>query len=258
MRIPFACLLLLSACVPAWGTDLPAFPFINVTGVATREVAPDLAKVSFTVTARDPSAEVAANTVATQTQAALDLLTAGGIAPADIDAHGLAKQVVFDREPGGISSGPRRAATPRYEVSRSIAVLVRKVASWPDLGTKLLEMPNVENLEVRFDRADRKALEAELMAEAAHDAERRAGQMASGFGQRLGAVQAISQDPFEQISDRFLRADMRYAYAGEPTLGAPMFKVSAGQGLAAQLLVPATIPLFATVNAIYRLESAAH
>jgi uncharacterized protein YggE len=255
MRTLVACFLLLAAGVPAWGTDLPAFPFINVTGVATREVAPDLAKVSFTVTARDASFEVAANTVATQTQAALDLLTAAGIDSADIDAHGVAKQVVFDRESGGISSGPRRPGTPRFDVSRSIAVLVRKVASWPDLATKLLEMPNVEDLEAHFDRTDRKALEAELLAEAAHDAERRAGLMAGGFGQHLGAVQAVSQDPFEQISDRFLRADMRYAYAGSPTLGVSggMRRVSAQQ-----VLVPATIPLGTSINAIYRLEGAAH
>ena len=254
MRVPCG-LVLLAVVVPAWGTDLPAFPFINVTGVATREVAPDLAKVSFTVTARDASFEVAANTVATQSQAALDLLTAGGIEPADIDAHNIAKRVVFERESGAISSGPRRQGAPLYEVSRSIAVLVRTVAARPDLAMKLLRMPDVEDLEAHFDRTDRKALEAELLTEAAHDAERRAGLMAGGFGQHLGAVQAISQDPFEQVSDRFLRADTRYLYAESPTAGltAGMHRVSAEQ-----VLVPATIPLGTSVNAIYRLEGAAH
>jgi len=79
--------------------------------------------------------------------------------------------------------------------------------------------------------------------------------MAAGFGQHLGAVQAVSQDPFEEISMRFLRADMRYRYLGEATAGVVVAAARVTSG--AQVLVPPAIPLGATVNAIYRLESAA-
>lgn len=260
MKIRFAWLLL-AAATPVWGTDLPAFPFINVTGTAAREVAPDLAKISFLVTARDASAEIAATTVATQTQATLDLLSAAGVQPSDMDAHGVAKQVVFDRESGGLSSAARRGATPRYEVSRAFAVLLRKVASWPELGAKLLAMPNVEEVEARFDRTDRKALEAELLTAAAHDAQQQAELMAAGFAQRLGPVQAISQEPFEDISGRYLRPNLRYAYGGGgggPTFGMSEVVVTSRRIGAEQIAVPATIPLRAAVNAIYRLEGAAH
>ena len=252
MRIPFGWLLL-AAIAPAWGGDLPAYPFINVTGHALKAVSPDLARINFTVKARDANAEAAARAVAERVEAALAQLAAAGVAAADIDAPGVAKDVVFDRE-SGVSGGTRRGP-PRYEVSRSFSVLLRKVASWPELGTKLLEMPNVEALGAQFDRTDRPALEAELLAAAAHDAQQRAERMAAGFGQHLGAVQAISQDPFEEISTRFLRADMRYAYETDR-----MFKLSAGRNdsPASQVLVPATIPLAASVNALYRLESAAH
>ena len=252
MRVPI-CWLLLAAVAPAWGGDLPAYPFINVTGHALKAVTPDLAKVNFTVKARDPSAEVAARTAGERAQQVLDLLTAAGVAPADIDAHEVAKEVIFDRD-SGFSSGGARRGPPHYEVSRSFSVLLRKVASWPELGTRLLEMPNIEGLGTQFDRTDRPALEAELVAAAAHDAQQRAERMAAGFGQHLGAVQAISQDPFEEISARLLRADMRYAYEADR-----MFKLSAaGNDSASQVLVPATIPLAASVNAIYRLESAPH
>jgi uncharacterized protein len=252
MRMPFAWLLL-AVVVPAWGSDLPAFPFINVTGHAVKAVTPDLARVSLTIKARDPSAEVAARAVADRVQEVLDLLAKAGIATADIDAHAIAKEVVFERDPG-FSNGARRGP-PRYEVSRTFSVVLRNLAAWPELGTRLLEMPTVEDLEAQFDRTDRAALEAELLSAAAHDAQQRAERIASGFGERLGAVQAISQDPFEEISGRFLRADMRYAYEGSPTagLGAPR-----GHGEAAQVLVPPTIRAGASVNAIYRLEGAAH
>jgi uncharacterized protein YggE len=255
MKTRLLYLLIIAAVAPAGATDLPAFPFINVTGQAIRKVSPDLARVNFTVKARDASAEVAARTVAQRAQEAIDLLTAGGIAAADIDAHGVAKEVVFERELG-VSSGPRRGA-PRYEVSRAFAVLVRNVSSWPDIGAKLLEMQNVEDLSAQFDRTDRPALEAELLAAAAHDAQQRAEHIAAGFGQRLSAVQAISQDPFEGISSRFLSPTGGLNVPAEETR---MFKVSvtAGRITGAQLLVPASIPLGASVNAIYRLEGTQH
>jgi uncharacterized protein YggE len=255
MRVAFAWLLL-AVVAPAWGRDLPAFPFINVTGHALKSVAPDLARVNFTVKARDPSAEVAARTAGDRAQQVLDLLTASGVAPADIDAHEITKEVIFDRD-SGFSSGGTRRGPPRYEVSRSFSVLLRKVASWPELGRKLLEMPNIEDVGAQFDRTGRDALEAELLTAAARDAQQRAERLAAGFGQRLGAVQAVSQDPFEEISVRFLRADMRHAasaYAGSPVAEVI---VAGARVTGAQLLVPATIELAQSVNAIYRLESAA-
>ena len=251
MKARYLWLLMLASAAPAWATDLPAFPFINVSGHAMRAVSPDLARINFTVKARDASAEVAAHAVSERAQEVLDLLAANGIAAADIDAHGVAKQVVFERDSG--TSGGARRGPPRYEVSRSFSILLRNLASWPDVGTKLLEMQNVEDLEAQFDRTDRQALEAELLVAAAHDAQQQAERLAAGFGQRLGAVQAVSQEPFLAISDLYLRADTRYAYAGSRA-----FKVSAGRVSAAEVLVPATIPLAASVNAIYRLESAQH
>jgi uncharacterized protein len=253
MKISFAWLLL-AVVAPVWGSDLPAYPFINVTGHALKTVTPDLARINLTVKARDPNAEVAARTVAGRVQEVLDLLANAGVAAADIDAHQVAKEVVFERD-SGFSSAARRGP-PRYEVSRNLSILIRSVASWPDLGSKLLEMSNVEDLEAQFDRTDREALEAELVTAAAHDAQRRAERMAAGFGQHLGVVQAVSQDPFEEISMRFLRADMRYRYLGEATAGVGGTAARVNSG--AQVLVPPTIPLGATVNALYRLEGTAH
>jgi uncharacterized protein YggE len=251
MRQRFGLLLALAAVAPAWGTDLPQFPFINVTGVATRAVPPDLAQVRLTVRARDPSADAAAEVVAAHTQQVLDLLLVNGVAALDIDAHDLGKTAIF--EPAADTPPGTAPRTLRYEVSRALSVTIHKLAAWPTIATKLLGMQNVEDLDVHFDRSDRKTLEAELLAAAAQDAQQRAERLAQGFGQRLGALQAVSQEPFEAISSRFLRAGMNYAYAG-----APMLRVEAGRVSATQVLVPETIPLAASVNAIYRLESAQH
>lgn len=253
MKAHFVVPLILVAAAPAWGSDLPLFPFINVTGQALKAVSPDLARVNFAVKARDPSAEAASRAVSERAQQVLDLLAASGIAAADIDAHEIAKEVVFERD-SGFASGTRRGP-PRYEVSRAFSVLLRKVACWPDLGTKLLEMQNIEGLAAEFDRSDRVALEAELLTAATHDAQQRAERLAQGFGQRLGAVQAVSEEPFEAISSRLLRANMRFAYQA----GVLLEVTAAARGAsAAQVLVPTTIPLQAFVNAIYRLEGAQH
>lgn len=251
MRTVFAWLLL-ALVAPVWGGDLPTYPFINVTGHAQKAVTPDLARISFSVKARDASAEVAARTVAERAQQVLDLLSGATIASADIDAHAISKEVVFERESGLSSAGARRGP-PHYAVSRTFSVVLRNLASWPELGSKLLEMANVEDLAAQFDRTDRAALEAELVTAAAHDAQQRAERLASGFGQRLGAAQAISQEPFEEISGRLLRPDMGYAYEGLMG-GAPKLV----RGEAAQVLVPTTIWLGTSVNALYRLEGAAH
>jgi len=118
MRISFAWLLL-AAAAPVWGSDLPAYPFINVTGHALKAVRPDLARVNFTVRARDPSAETAARAVAERVGEVLDLLAKAGVAAADIDAHEVAKEVVFERDAG--FSGAAQRGPPRYAVSRSVS-----------------------------------------------------------------------------------------------------------------------------------------
>jgi uncharacterized protein YggE len=111
MRIVLAWLLLASVA-PVWAGDLPAYPFINVTGHALKAVTPDLARINLTVKARDAGAEVAARTVAERVQEVLDLLAKAGIATADIDAHEISKEVVFDRD-SGFSSGAAGATALR-------------------------------------------------------------------------------------------------------------------------------------------------
>jgi uncharacterized protein len=176
-------------------------------------------------------------------------LSANGVAPADIDAHEVGKGTTFEQESNPPPSPAHRAALLRYEVSRSFSVVMRKVAAWSAIGTKLLQMQNVEEVEARFDRSDRLELQSQLITEAAHDAQKRAEVLAAGFGQRLGAVQAISQDPLEGISYRLLRG------AGESYASGRSFSSTTQRMTANQFLVPSTISFVESVNAIYRLDS---
>jgi uncharacterized protein len=245
MSARLACLLLLMAAGPVWGSDLPEYPFIFVTGHSSKEIQPDLATVSFAIKARSPDASSAAEAVDKRTKEVLALLEAGKVPAGDIDAHAISKETMFDEGAGDGAGAAKPARRLYYVLTRSFAVRLHNIASWPQIGTRLMQMENIEDIGAQFDRSDRRALETELFSAAAHDAQQRAESLASGFGQRLGPVQAISQEPFDGLSSRFLRSGF---------YGDRMFKRSEVPS-ASELLVPATIPIEKSVNVIYRLES---
>jgi uncharacterized protein YggE len=235
--------------VPGGASELPDYPFIFVTGYATQSVAPDLARVSLTVRARNASSAAATEIVGTRSQQVLDLLLANQIASADIDAHEVSKSAIFEPDSNGASGTARRAHVVRYDVSRSFTFVLHELGTWPQLGTKLLQMDNVEDIDGRFDRTDRKVIESELTTAAAQDARQRAESMAAAFGQHRGPVQAISRESLRELNYRFLDSP---SYAGG--LGAPRQLGPPGSRKSAfRLLVPATIQFQEYLNALYRL-----
>jgi uncharacterized protein YggE len=216
MRFRLGCLVLMLVAVPGGASELPDYPFIFVTGHAIQSVAPDLMRVRLTVRARNASSAAATETVGTRSQQVLDLLMANQIASADIDAHDVSKTAIFEPDSNAPSGTARRAQVVRYDVSRSFTFVLHEVGTWPKLGTKLLQMDNVEDIDGRFDRSDRKGIESELTTAAAQDAKQRAEAMAAAFGQHLGPVQAISREALPELNYRFLESP---SYLGG--LGAP-------------------------------------
>ena len=232
--------------LPARADDLPQYPFLYVTGSATKAVVPDTATASFVVRARDANAANAEQLVAQCAREVLALLKDNGIAPADIDAHEISKVVAYERDSYGMVSGAARHPTAmHYVLSRGFAVRLRRLESWPAVGSKLLQMQNIEELDVKFDRSDHDALRAQLMSDAAQDARRRAEAMAAGFAQQLGPVQGISPGPFRDIHWDMLASDSR---------GGAM--AGGQQRDAVALLVPDTISIEVEVHALYRLGGA--
>jgi uncharacterized protein len=249
MRFRLGCLVLMLVAVPGEASELPDYPFIFVTGHATQSVVPDVAKVSLTVRARNASSAAATEIVGARSQQVLDLLLANQIASTDIDAHDVNKTTIFEPDSNGASGTARGPQVVRYDVSRSFTFLVHELGSWPQLGTKLLQMDNVEGIDCRFDRSDHKGIQSELTAAAAQDAKQHAESMAAAFGQHLGPVQAISPESLRELSYKFLDSPSFAGGLGGPRdIGPPGSRKSV-----IRLLVPATIQFEVDLNALYRL-----
>ena len=194
MRFRLGCLVLMLVAAPGEASELPDYPFIFVTGHATQSVVPDVAKVSLTVRARNASSAAATETVGARSQQVLDLLLANQIASTDIDAHDVNKTTIFEPDSNGASGTARGPQVVRYDVSRSFTFLVHELGSWPQLGTKLLQMDNVEGIDCRFDRSDHKGIQSELTAAAAQDAKQHAESMCSA-----SALPASSPRPWTTL-----------------------------------------------------------
>jgi uncharacterized protein len=231
--------------VSASAAPIPDYPFIFTVGTAETDIAPDTARIGFTLAARDANAKVAADAVESSFASVLTILAAAGIREADIDAS------LVNKSPRSHwDSASERSVADGYEVLRRINVTARDLIRYPQMLKALLQLPNTENFHAEFDRSDRPRIEAELLASAAQDARVRAERMAAPFGRKLGAVRAISQPPFAGLSEEF-GFGSHAAMAGV-SASAAIFKRS---GSEERLLAPAAITIARSVNVIYELQA---
>jgi uncharacterized protein YggE len=161
----------------------------------------------------------------------------------DIEAYDIQKEMVAND-----SSDLGRVTIRGYNISRTVNFKLRVVRLWPEVGAMLLGTENMDDRRVNFDRTDRNALAADLIVKAAADAKSKASGLAQSFGRLLGAPVAISQDSFGII-------DYRFGFGGGGGVVAAPLNVSAPVAAPkSAMLLPATIPVYARVNAIFKLE----
>lgn len=224
----------------ALAADLPDYPFVFVTGTADTAVHPDIAHCSAMVTARDKDAAKASNAVDERVNAVVAMATANHVAAADIDASATRKQVLTE-------SARDVVAISGYEISREISFTVRDVDASIPIEQSLMTSPNVVNVSCRFDRTDRKSLEAELTTRALQSARDEADRLARPLGRHVTSAAAVSRIPFASIPEALGVGGMATGVYAGPR----MFKMSAA---ASELLVPATISLSASVNVLFKME----
>jgi uncharacterized protein YggE len=111
----------------------------------------------------------------------------------------------------------------------------------------LIGSPNVEQINCQFDRADREALETDLMTRALQSAKDQAEKLAAPLGRRVITAEAISRVPFDSIPDAF-GLSSRGALASADR----MFKRSVAPD---DLLVPSTIHLSVSVNVLFKTDT---
>jgi uncharacterized protein YggE len=108
-------------------------------------------------------------------------LSAKQVSPNDIESFTVYKRILTNE------NGDKSLATIRgYDVSRSLKFTARKLDSLPAIEESLVGSANVENITCQFDRTDRAAIEAELLAKAIQSARSQADKLAEPLGRRYG------------------------------------------------------------------------
>ncbi|MGY0505647.1 SIMPL domain-containing protein [Luteimonas sp. e5] len=167
------------------GTPLPDGPHVVASGEGRVTVAPDMAELSVSVDVNAPTAAAAKQAADAAVGRFLAVLGAQGVADADVEASELMLEEDVEVSDAGqrVSNGfgaSRRVEVKLRDLSKFNAVLDGALAAGMNrFGT------------TRFASQRRDALRAEARAKAARNARERAGELAAGFGARLGSVYSI-------------------------------------------------------------------
>ncbi|NGZ83945.1 SIMPL domain-containing protein [Duganella aceris] len=177
-------------------SSLPDYPFVHAGGEGFLMVAPDMGEIDFDLSAFDPDPAAAVATVQARAAEVRALLAEQG----GEGEHGASAEVRDVRKEMRKSANPDPAAAPEYDIRSSVHIVVRDLGRWRAIMSALLAMANVDHLSTTFGRTDRLKVEQELTAVAVKDAQRRAENMAAGFGRKLGAVAAVSSGQLRNLT----------------------------------------------------------
>lgn len=134
-----------------------------------------------------------------------------------------------------------------YDVSRPLKFTVRQLESLPSIESPMVSEPNIENINCRFDRKDRKDIEADLLTKALQSARDQADKLVQPLGRHVTAAVAISQSPFDSIAAALGVG----GFSSSAEFTDRMFKKSVA---ANELLVPTTIAMSERVNVLFKME----
>lgn len=178
--------LLALAVAPAAMADDRA-PFVTASGEGRVEVTPDIAWLSFGVSARRPTVAEARDEVAGVVDALIRLARATGLADEDIATAAVSVRPEFDWDPQ-----TRERRMLGYVVSRDIQLRLEDLARLGELTEKALALGVTDASPARFDTSRRVEIENEALAAAAKDARHRAEVLASALGARVGKPLRLS------------------------------------------------------------------
>jgi uncharacterized protein YggE len=241
--LPYYLFGLLLCASQAFATDIPDYPFVFVVGKADLDTPPDIATCTLTLRSVDRDSSKAELMVDERLKSVLVTLSAKHIAPSDIESFNINKQILVN---DNSNKGP--AVIRGYDISRSLKFTARQLDSLPAIESSLVGSPNVENINCRFDRTDRSALEADLLTKAIRSAREEADKLSGPLGRHVVAAVAVSKSPFDSIAASLGLSDQYAQFAGMDR----MFKrVVASND---ELLVPSTIQISAKVNVLFKME----
>ncbi|MFZ2500705.1 MAG: SIMPL domain-containing protein [Minisyncoccia bacterium] len=179
-------------------SGVPATDTITVQGEGRVALAPDIARVSFTVQNTAPAVADAQTATTKQSNAALDAMKALGIADKDVKtlSYNISPQYSYPNPCVGGMMCPTYGGTPKitgYQVSESIQVTVRDLKSVGSVLSNLgnLSVQNVSGPDFALD--DSTAGYSAARADAIAKAKAQADLLAKQLGVRLGKIVNFSE-----------------------------------------------------------------
>jgi len=156
-------------------------PVVTTSGQGRVEVAPDIAWLSFGVSARRASVAEARDEVAGVVEGLIRLARDTGLEDEDIATAAVSVRPEFDWDPQ-----TRERRMLGYVVSRDIQLKLEDLARLGEVTEKALALGVTEASPARFDTSRRTQLEHEALAAAAKNARQRAEVLATALGGRVG------------------------------------------------------------------------
>lgn len=186
--IVFAALASAFLATPALAQE--ALQGVTTTGEGRVEVAPDIAWLSFGVSARRPTVEAARDEVATVVDGLIRLARETGLGDEDIATAAVSVSPEFDWNPE-----TRERRMLGYVVSRDIQLRLKDLARLGQLTERALALGVTDASPARFDTSRRDEIEDEALAAAAKQARERAQVLAGALDGRIGRpVRIVAAD----------------------------------------------------------------
>jgi uncharacterized protein YggE len=189
LAVMLPAVIILGACGPATIVANPAAPqrSLNVSGMGTVIMMPDLAYINIGVHTEAPTAAEAVAANNTQTQQLVDALKVAGVAAKDIRTSNFSIYPNTQYDP---QTNEKLGTT--YVVDNTVYVTVRNLDSLGDLLDTAVKAGANNVNSIQFDVADKNPAMKQARDEAVKDAKAQALGLADAAGVSLGELQSIS------------------------------------------------------------------
>ncbi len=218
--------------------DLPNFPFLHVTGTATRALPANMAELDFELTELTSNPQLSFEQLVKDSEEISSQLVALGVAAEDIQAAQIRRYI----SPVEYLDTPENQQ--KFRLIRNFHVVVRQLDQWNSIISRLTEKTYLGNFNVAFGRNDLNLIQTELIQLAALDAKQQAQDMAAAFSVKLGAPNAISRSALSSLSSEL-------GVTGQVKLQAARIE---NKPITRDFSVPAELKYQQLVNVIYRLK----
>lgn len=221
----------------AIAAQLPAYPFIHVSGQASAILMPDVGTVDFEIAAVETDPAVALKLVETRVEEIRALMQQFGVAEGDLEIRDIRREMKRGDQPG----------VSIYDLRCGVKLTVRNLSNWKAIVSPLLEKSNLDGFMTGFDSAERPKIEIELMGEAIKMARTKADGVAAGFGRKVGAVSGVSTGELKNLTRAMNLSPVEFNnYRGNQERKPPADR--------AELVNVTTMKLMQPVDVIFRIK----